>query len=681
VRLMELFRGRGPLIALGAGLAPFFLYLELLKSMRSSQWGGVLPEDWIGVLLAALLYASFLGVLTAVAGPLASRIRGHLAGFGLFVAGGVAWALLSVHREVTPTSEDAMVAGVLLAFTGAAWFGTLTDRFTLPQLGAALAALWLSGLAALYGAGDYFLFSPSRARDVTVYPMLWLPPVGIALMVLLLFRPRYTHLALIGLVGICAPLLFVRIALYAPERPEGTAQPNMVFIMSDTLRADYCSVYGGDVATPRLEELAASGVLFDRHYALSPWTLPSLTGLYASQYPKSLTPDGDHVLWTLEMNCYEVDYSEPTLPMRLEAAGYRTGAFTANAFLPVVPGMMLGFQERASSHPILLVDNGYFNQMPFLSDMFRAWFPSLVDIRPHNTTRDLDHYARAFVRRHRDKPFYLYIHYIDPHAPYDPPEALRRVTEGPWPFFHPYVGGEAWGIPILGQNFAVAPPDREYVRSLYEGEITYIDGFVGRIRDALAEAGLEDSTYFCFTSDHGEELWDHGKWGHGQSLYEEQLRVPLILSGPSIAPRAIAEPVSALHLVPTLAELLGVEPAGIWRGRSLVPVLRGEADLPADEPVFALGTSNSSTENPQHMVIVGRHKLIRMDGVGGGVTLFDLEADPGELRDIAAAHPDVVARLTQLLDEWLASFSPYFDVTEVEFNREMEQGLEGMGYL
>ncbi len=679
MRLNESQRTRGS-VALGSGLALFFLYLELLKATRSSQWSGLLFSDWLGVALAGLFYATLLGGLIALIGWAAPRIQARCPGLSLLLAGAILWALLSVHRENTPTMDDGIVAAMLISFSGAAWLGERTGRFSRIHLGAALTVLWLSGNAALHAAGQYFLFSPSRARDVTLYPAFWLLPVGLVLAVLLLWRPKAPLLALVALVGVGAPLLGVYAALYAPARTDLESRPNMVLLFSDTLRADYCSVYGGSVPTPHLENLADAGVRFDRHYALSPWTLPSMTGLFSSQYPESLTPGADHTTWTLEMNRYEVDYAQPTFPMRVEEAGYRTGAFTANAFLPVVPGMMFGYQDRASAHPILLEDNGYFNQLPFLSAALRAWFPLLVDIRPHNTTHDLDHYARAFIQRHRDKPFFLWIHYIDPHAPYDPPEDMRRVPEGPWPFYHPYVGGEEWGIPILGKDFHIDEADRDYVRSLYEGEVAYIDGFVGRIQDALADAGVADATYFCFTSDHGEELWDHGQWGHGQSLYDELMRVPLIVSGPSIEPRTVSEAVSAIDLVPTLADLLGVSPSDAWQGQSLGPVLRGEREVSSEQPVFALGTSNKSQPNPQQMIVLGEHKLIRVDG-GGDVTLYNLDKDPGERNDIAKAHPELVAELTRLLDDWLAGFSPYFDGDAAELNSEMEQGLEGMGYL
>ena len=663
----------------GVSLALFFIYLEMLKAARSSQWSGLGASDWLGVLVGGLFYTIALTLLVALFAGAAKRFGMRLPAVAIFLSGAIVWGLLSVHREQTPTMDDGIVAAVLAGFGIAVWLTSWMVPVSIQRVTAAFGVFWLSGLTALYSAGQFYLFSPQRAEVVTKYPLMYLSLVGFALAIVLVLRLRTRALCLAASAGVAVPFLVLFGSLHAPARNGEEARPNMVFIISDTLRADYCSAYGGAVATPNLSALAESGVRFDRNYSLAPWTLPAITGLFSSQYPKSLTPDGDHKTWILEMNRYEVDYEVPTLPMRLEEAGYRTGAFTANAFLPVVPGMMFGYEDRASSHPILLEDNGYFNQLPLLSATFRAWLPVLVDIRPHNTTQDLDRYAQAFIRRHRDVPFFLWIHYIDPHAPYDPPEDLRRVHEGPWPFFHPYVGGEEWGIPILGKNFFVAEPDQDYVRSLYEGEITYVDDFVGRIQDALKSAGVADDTYVCFTSDHGEELWDHGEWGHGQSLHDELVRVPWIFSGPGLSPRTISNPVSAIDLVPTLADVLGVAPAESWRGKSLGPVLRGEEEVPADVPIFSLGTSNKSVNNPQYMVVRGTYKLIQIDG--GEDVLYDLATDPEEQSNIASENPALVAELGALLDEWLASFSPYFDAMPVEFNREMEQGLEGMGYL
>jgi arylsulfatase A-like enzyme len=662
-----------------SGLALFFIALEWLKAQRSSQWAGFLARDLVGAGLAFAAYAFAIILVFSIV-----RFLVHRAGVpvravesaSLLCGGLVVWGLLSVHREETPTLDDVIVATALIGCSGAMAVGQ-GRWWSTARFGGLLIALGLSSLSALVAAGEYALFRPDRATLVTIYPALWTCMSAVLLFSTQILAPRPRALVATAFVVIALPPVSAGILL----RPVGrdVDRPNLVFMVADTLRADYCSAYGGQVPTPNLERLAASGTRFERSYSLAPWTLPSMTGLLSSQYPRSLTPGSGHPVWSLQMNRYEVDLSEPTLPMRLDSAGYATGAVTANAFLPSIPGMMEGIQTRASSHPILLREEGYFAALPFLGALVEAWCPALAEIRPHNTTRDLDHYARAFIKRHRNQPFFLWVHYIDPHAPYDPPESLRRVHEGPWPFFHPYAGGEQWGLPILGKNFAVAEPDRDYVKSLYEGEVAYIDQFAGRVLDALEDQGVAGNTYFCFTSDHGEELWDHGQWGHGQALYEEQIHVPMILAGPGIRRQVVSAPVSAIHLIPTLADFLQLPAAEAWRGKSLAPLLRGEVDTPPAEPIFAQGTTNK-TETPMHTVILGDYKLIRIAG-SEVVQLYNLVADPDEQRDLAVEQPERVKELSALLNTWLASFPSFFEAEGQPFNQELEQGLEGMGYL
>lgn len=677
------FCGQGAFSALwaGCGLASFFVFLELLKAARSSQWAGFLGRDLVGGVAAYGVYALVIGLLFVVARWLMGLwgvLRPFSEALSLFLGGAVVWALLSVHREQTPTLDDGIVALALLGCSGAMALGR-GRWYSTARFGGLLVLIGLCGVSGLLASGEYFIFSVDRSTAVTIYPALWTCSCGLVLVALQLVSSRPRVLLLAGLLGVLIPPVLAWGLLYRAANSGEQAKPNLVFVVADTLRADYCGAYGGQVPTPNLARLAASGTQFEQSYSLAPWTLPSMTGLLSSAYPRSLTPGSGHGVWSLQMNRYEVDTREATLPMRLEAAGYATGAVTANAFLPSIPGAMEGIQTHASSHPILLREEGYLASLPFLGALVEAWCPALANIRPHNTTRSLDHYARVFIDRHRAQPFFLWVHYIDPHAPYDPPESLRRVHKGPWPFFHPYAGGEAWGLPILGKDFNVAPPDRDYVKSLYEGEVAYIDQFAGRILDALKDAGIADHTYVCFTSDHGEELWDHGEWGHGHALYEEQLRVPLLFAGPGIKTQRVQEPVSAIDLLPTLGGLMSVTPASTWRGESLAPLLRGEVAAPPSKPIFAQGTTNK-TETPMHAVIYEGYKLIRIAGTDS-VKLYDLHADPGEQRDIAAEQPERVATLVSLLDAWLRSFPSFFEDEKSKFNSELKEGLEGMGYL
>jgi arylsulfatase A-like enzyme len=308
------------------------------------------------------------------------------------------------------------------------------------------------------------------------------------------------------------------------------------------------------------------------------------------------------------------------------------------------------------------------------------WAPALAPLRPHDTTAALSRYAAAFLRWHGDRPFYLWVHYIDPHAPYDPPERYRSLR-GRWPFFHPYQGGEAWGLPILGDpEWDVPEADRDYVASLYHGEIRYVDEFIGRLRADLARRGLAEHTYLCLTSDHGEELWEHGDWGHGHALYEEQVHVPWILAGPGLPAQRVATPVSAIDLVPTLAGLLGLPADPAWHGESLSPALRA-GQAPAARPVFIQGTSNRTPVDPLRMVLAWPFKLVE-GATTGRVWLYDLERDPEERGDLALTDPARAEALRARLHQWLATFESTFPAESgaLEGNALLEQ-LQGMGYL
>ena len=687
------FALRAGTCALASVLALFFTFLELLKASRSSQWSGIVTVDAVGIVAGIGVYAFLLFLVAYAVSAVLAKLVGRrfsaytLVAVGGLAAGGVLWGMLSFFREYRPTPDDGVVlAGlfsvcfVLLARCALG----LTSFFACCAL---LGTILLGGLAALIAVGDYFLFAQQRSGAVTILPVVWMLAAAVAGQSTWVdgarrraFR-RGLHVAVV--LGFPLALLFM--LNVTPSRVPGEARPNLVFIVSDTLRADYMGVYGGAAPTPNLARLAEGGTLFERSYSLAPWTMPSMTGMFSSTYPPGLTPEVDRGLWVNQLWQYEAVHAEEGIATKMRQAGYVTGALTSNAFLPVIPGLLVGFDVRVSAHPILLMRAGTLQHFPFLQDALGAVFPGLAPLRPHNTTLDMTRYTEAFLRRHRDEPFYLWVHYIDPHAPYDPP-AMYRTGEGPWPFFYPYSGGEQWGVPILGQNFEITPVDRPYVQSLYEGEIQYVDEYVGRVVAMLTELGLDENTYVVFTSDHGEELWDHGQWGHGQSLHEELVRVPLIFSGPNIMPQRISYPVSAIDLTPTLADLVGVSPAAAWRGASLEPRLRGQLFDAAYQPIFAQATSNKAWPHPQQMVVLGSYKLVRGSGAeADGVVLYDLEGDPRETKDIAEAEPARTAAMKGLILAWLDSFESSFAADDSGVDDGVKdtvlEGLRGMGYL
>ena len=668
-------------------LGLFFLFLELIKDARNSQWSGVDLWGWLGVAAGFVIYSVTFWLLAAIvyAGlglPRCFReARKIRSAASAFFAGAVVWACLSAFREFAPTADDMVVmvgvAGIALAFS------VLPERrWSLRGLWACAAISLIGGMAATQATGQLFLFAHNRADMVTLAPLLWLActaALGMAAWTQNAggFR-RAAHL----LIVLGPPLVLLYMYL-VPGQARPDAPPNLLFVVADTLRADSLRLYGGPVAAPTIESLAAEGAVFEQCTSLAPWTPPSMEGMFRSQYPSGLTPGVDPELWLDQLWRYDVKPEEKTLAELLHARGYATGALIANALLTTLNGMNQGYETRAFSHPMLLRPHGFFEHLPFLQDLLASAVPSLAPVRPEDTTAALTRYTRAFLRHYAHRPFYLWLHYMDPHAPYDPPQRLR-TQDGPWPFFHPFPGGERWGIPIVGRAFNVREQDRPFVRSLYESEVQYLDEQLGRVLTLLDRLGLRERTFVCFLADHGEELWEHNEWGHGQSLFQELVHVPWILTGPGIAARRTDVPVSSLSVTPTLADLLGVPREPYWRGESLAAFAKDAVTAPTAQPVFALGTSNKAYPEPLQMIRDGQYKLIREAG-SGRVRLYDLVTDPFEQQDLGADQEGKTRALGDRILEWLPTFQNAFPIETssdvAAKRREIEQQLDAMGYL
>jgi arylsulfatase A-like enzyme len=323
---------------------------------------------------------------------------------------------------------------------------------------------------------------------------------------------------------------------------------------------------------------------------------------------------------------------------------------------------------------------GPFRATPALQSLLSRWWPDAFVRRPVDMTRAATEYAEAFLRYTREQPFALWVHYFDPHGPYDPP-AEYRDTDGPWPRFPP---ADYHTKDFLEQwRWIAAMPEehRAYVRSLYEGEIEYMDAGVGRILDALDRNGLVDNTYVVFSSDHGEEFWDHEKWEHGHSLFQDQIHVPLIVRGPGISRAAVETPVSAIDVLPTVRDWLDLPRLTSARGSSMADALAAGNPI-ASTPIFAQSTSFYS--EPLQTVIDGHAKAIY--GTDSGEwRLFDLERDPAERNDLSTEAPDELARLQERMETWRQSFPVTFDrlQTGADDSRleEFEEMLKSMGYV
>lgn len=673
-----------------AAHASVIITVELLRAHRSSLWAPLTGTEWFAVFAtwlaySAIIFAVSLAVLSAA--RLIPRVHDYLsfgpaisvpAAAAIGLLGALAWA---TKWESIPALIVSIGGITTIVVTQMQFWRTYLSGTAVPSL------ISLAGAAAAIAAmtrHDSVRLSTEFAPISVV-----LIAVGTAIAAasgLELFHIFYRRLrhgdALFGVF----PLLFLMLAGLGPvvvygiaiEFPPGRA-PNIVLVTVDTLRADATSLYGGEVPTPNLERIAEDAVVFDHAYTLAPWTLPSVFGMMASQYPPHLSPDGDTQEWSHEISLYRMPKSPATLAERLAEKGYVTGACISNSLLRDREGILRGFDTvRVIGHRTHTLD-GPFRGMPWLQRaLHRAEFPWVYE-KPADTTRVCTAFAESFLREHTGKPIFLWVHYMDPHAAYaPPPQYAPKNTE--WPVFcnaDPY-----WGTPQSDEagKLNLTPTQQADVRALYDAEVRYVDDAIGRVWDAVR--ATPGDTYFTLTADHGEAFWDHGEYGHGQSLFDHQVRVPLLIAGPDISARRIPEAVSQIDLIPTLAAMTNTPEDSQWQGQSWLPGLRDQSQPLTPSPVFAQATNVFSPNGPLVMTLDWPIKAIYQQSTKE-FTFYDLEEDPREQSPIPSTDEQLIIRIEAHLQAHGALVSEVFerDHGDDTSRTETEEQLRSMGYL
>jgi arylsulfatase A-like enzyme len=417
--------------------------------------------------------------------------------------------------------------------------------------------------------------------------------------------------------------------------------PNLLLISVDTTRGDHLSVYGYERrTTPNLEFLAAEGVRFREAYAPAPTTGPSHATMFTSLAP---------ITHRVVKNGRQLQPSLETLAERFGAAGWDTAGFVSSYVLDSRFGWDQGFAhwddefEPGTATAMVPAESG----------------PEAFDRRATETTRR----TLAWVEREwqRDRPFFVFVHYMDPHEPWVAPQQFVRRLRTP-------------DLPQDGISGMVAR---------YDAEIAFVDHQLGVLVRNLDKLGLGENTIVAVVADHGEGLLDHGELNHGTQLYEEQVRVPLLLRWPLGLPsgQVVYGPVSLVDLAPTLLDLAGVPPASKakMQGRSLVPRIQGEEAANEDAPVFLFRPDNTEIPGEQYAVRVGDWKLI-VGPDAGARELFDLSRDPGEQNDLSAQEPARVEALDRKIHDWLAAHRRG-DVVPDSVSQEDLERLRALGYV
>jgi choline-sulfatase len=430
-----------------------------------------------------------------------------------------------------------------------------------------------------------------------------------------------------------------------------TRPRNVIVLVMDTARADVFSPFnaGTRVKTPALDRLARSSAVFRNAYTNENWTKPSvatiLSGLYPSTHGAKREPD-------------VLNAAVALLPEILSRRGFSTAAFIANGYC----SDKFGFQRGWSFYRNYIRENRPSQAEHVFSD------------------------ALAWLERNRARPFFLYLQTIDPHVTYAPPADQLRMYH-PEPYrgpLGPTLDGFEQAAISQGKR-KVSAADVRWMRALYDGEISYHDLHLGRFLRGLAGADLLDETLLVITNDHGEEIGDHGRHGHGHTLYQELIRSPLLMRHPPLFPAGpVEEVVEMVDLTPTIVEALGLPAQPDLDGVSLLPTLGGR---PPGIPSYAL----SEFLDDQRALMVGRWKLLA--GVAGWRKLFDLQVDPEEKADLASQAPIARRLCEQHLGEALATpdkaarlrdvrSSPRrFQTSRVDYDPELRRQLEALGYV
>jgi arylsulfatase A-like enzyme len=417
--------------------------------------------------------------------------------------------------------------------------------------------------------------------------------------------------------------------------------PSLVLVSIDTLRADHLGSYGSPYRlTPVLDQLAQDGVRFANAITTAPWTLPAIASLHTGLYPRHhgagrITNRRD------PLGRSPLPEEAWTLAEELRARGYRTQAIVTNPYLTLRYGLGRGFEGYEN----LTIFSEAFLMFHDISLMrvARAIWPRLhIGDRGETVT------ARAITwleRTDRARPFFLWLHYIDPHPPYSRPgvvphKSFRGDTL-------PGATNDDLAVGVISPDVArlrsgeirLSDSEKEAVRDLYRAEVAVVDAAVGRVLDELDRLGLREQTLVVCIADHGEEFWEHGGVEHGHTVYEEIVRVPLLMRWPSRlqAGRVVTETVGTADVVPTVLGLLGVPAPAAVDGRSLVTLADG-----GDADLGPRVTENMLFAEERVGVRTAHAKYVRWQN--GKEEVYDLTIDPAERRDLAGVEPMVTAR-------------------------------------
>jgi arylsulfatase A-like enzyme len=419
-------------------------------------------------------------------------------------------------------------------------------------------------------------------------------------------------------------------------------RPHIFIYLIDALRGDYLQPYGYKKATsPRIQEFAADSVVFDNAFAQTAWTRASVATIMTGLYPSShLTENRMDVLPEFI----------PTLAGELKANGYSTYGFCTNGNI----SRAFGFDRHYDAYQQLRED--------------------IRSEKIHVQSDELFQHVRSFFDQELSHPSFVYIHATDPHEPYTPAPFSLNIPSGC------AVHDRRLVRPRMGHKHS--KEERECIRTLYESEIVKADHYFGKFIDLLKQKNLFDNSFILLTADHGEEFWEHGLIQHGASLYQAEIKVPLIVHFPNsqFSRKRIQECARHIDIFPTILDLLSLKiPPGV-QGSSLLRLIHGEK---FEGPVFGelrldIHRGRYLILYPYKLLEIGKDERARQ-------FLFDMDQDPREKTDLSQSNPVRFEYMRSLLNEWTNAQEKRKALLKkpkgAVLDPETAEALKALGYL
>ncbi|MBD3292936.1 MAG: sulfatase-like hydrolase/transferase [Armatimonadia bacterium] len=460
------------------------------------------------------------------------------------------------------------------------------------------------------------------------------------------------------------------------ESPHHSGEaPSVILLSVDTLRPDYIGLNGGPASTPVMDAFARESFVFTRARSVAPWTRPSFASFFSGLYPSQMgvarlrgeDPEWETILPTKWRGDVE------TLAERLGEAGWATAAITTNPHLATWTNAGQGFDvhyDLLTHGPPLRRRLLSISPLTALMPESNLAYGSALPLQRAHVVTDA---TVRLLRQVQSRPLLAWAHYMDPHAPYDPPGLPARDA---------LLASELEDI-AAGRSHRTAVSRSRLIQA-YAREVEYFDTWLGHVIEELKQSGLWDEAIVVLWSDHGEEFWEHGNWEHGQSLYDELLHVPMMVHMPGQTEGVTCDAsVSLLDPMPTLLDLCGLPVTDELQGRSLARLLRGE-DCELTEPEFFLEATHRG--GTRKGLLFGHHKLI-YHVFQDRFELFDIAQDPAEQHDIFGTEsaPETSREQGSLRDFTEASFALTEELAgsggAAELSPEVRQQMRDLGYI